>query len=123
MRAPRGLTLLEVLLALGLLAVVVLAFTSLQVASLRGGSQGRELQAAVREMENFMERLRQDPEGIPALCSSALNLGRWRGTCTPTPCAVAQDGGLTCPTSGEARAYRVVLEVGGKRMETVVYRP
>ncbi len=122
MGARKGFTLLEVLLALGLLAVVVLAFTALQVTSLRGGRQGRELQAVVREMENFMERLRQDPQGIPTLCNGALTGGKG-GTCAATPCAVAQDGSLACPTSGDARAYRVVLEVGGKRLETVVYRP
>ncbi|MGC8877112.1 prepilin [Thermus sp.] len=111
------------LLAMGLLAVVVLAFASLQMTSLRGGRQGRELQAVVREMENFMERLRQDPQGLLSLCNGPLTLGGKEGTCTATPCAVAQDGGLTCPTSGEARAYQVVLEVEGKRLETVVYRP
>lgn len=123
MGARKGLTLLEVLLALGLLTVVVLAFTSLQVTSLRTGRQGRELQAVVREMENFMERLRQDPQGIPTLCNGDLTLGGRRGTCTATPCGVAQDGGLACPASGDARAFQVVLEVEGKRLETVVYRP
>ncbi|BDB11001.1 prepilin [Thermus thermophilus] len=123
MGARKGLTLLEVILALGLLAVVVLAFTSLQVASLRAGQRGRELQTVVREMENFMERLRQDPQGVPALCNGALTLGGRQGTCTAVPCGVAQDGGLTCPTSGDARAFQVVLEVEGKRLETVVYRP
>ncbi|BAW02796.1 prepilin-like protein [Thermus thermophilus] len=108
---------------MGLLAVVVLAFTSLQVASLRAGQRGRELQTVVREMENFMERLRQDPQGVPALCNGALTLGGRQGTCTAVPCGVAQDGGLTCPTSGDARAFQVVLEVEGKRLETVVYRP
>lgn len=85
MGARKGLTLLEVILALGLLAVVVLAFTSLQVASLRAGQQGRELQAVVREMENFMERLRQDPQGIPALCNGALALGGKQGTAPLSP--------------------------------------
>lgn len=70
MGARKGLTLLEVILALGLLAVVVLAFTSLQVASLRAGQQGRELQTVVREMENFMERLRQDPRASPPFATA-----------------------------------------------------
>ena len=123
MGARKGLTLLEVILALGLLAVVVLDFTSLQVASLRAGQQGRELQTVVREMENFMERLRQDPQGIPALCNGALALGGKQGTCTAIPCNVAQDGGLACPTAGDVRAFQVVLRVEEKRLETVVYRP
>lgn len=84
MGARKGFTLLEVLLALGLLAVVVLAFTALQVTSLRGGRQGRELQAVVREMENFMERLRQDPQGIPTLCNGALTLAG-KGAPAPPP--------------------------------------
>jgi len=124
---PRGLTLLEVLLALGVLAIVLLAYTGLQVTSLRAGASGRATQAMAREAENFLESLRADPASVGARCGGSVNLGPYRARCTHTPCGVGPDGAPQCPTSGTPRLYRVTLEVPGDRprvrLETLIYAP
>ncbi len=97
---PKGLTLLEVLLALGVLAIVLLAYTGLQVTSLRAGASGRATQAMAREAENFLESLRADPASVGARCGGSINLGPYRARCTHTPCGVGPDGAPQCPTSG-----------------------
>ncbi|MFN4072189.1 MAG: prepilin [Thermus sp.] len=126
MRA-HGLTLLEVLLAIGVLTIVLLAFTGLQVSSLRASSQGRFTQAMVREAENFLETLRADPHSIPSRCSENLTLGDTSASCQVSPCSL-NGTSLLCGTDvSNPRAYRVTLQVpkDGPRMtlETVVYLP
>lgn len=125
----RGLTLLEVLLAIGLLAVVLLAFTGLQLTSLRAGTQGRITQGMVREAQNFLENLRANPRAIPSLCTPTLTLAGQAASCTYTPCRAEANGALNCQgvEANQATAYRVRLQVPKDRprldLETVVYQP
>jgi Tfp pilus assembly protein PilV len=126
MRA-KGLTLLEVVLALGVLAVVLLAFTGLQVTSLRAGSSGRLTQKAVREAENFLESLRTNPGSLPSRCLSSFTLSGLSAACAYQPCR-ADGTGLACgPSVTQPTAYRVTLRVPGDTprltLETVVYAP
>lgn len=130
MAGAKGLTLLEVILAIGLLAVVLLAFTGLQITSLRAGAQGRVTQGMVREAQNFLENLRANPGSISALCNPTkkIDITRQTAFCTSTPCRAETNGTLNCPVSeDQATAYRVRLQVPKDRprldLETVVYRP
>lgn len=125
----KGLTLFEVVLAVGLLAIVLLAFTGLQVTSLRAASQGRITQSLVQEAHNFLNDLRANPQSLPTRCTSSLTLGQRIATCTYTPCKAQADGTLICQgvASQEATAFRVRLQVPKDRprldLETVVYQP
>lgn len=125
----RGLTLLEVLLAMGILTIVLLAFTGLQISSLRAGAQGRVTQGMVREAQNFLENLRTNPQAVDSLCTANLTLAGQPASCTYTPCRAETDGTLNCNgvSANQANAYRVRLQVPRDRprldLETVVYRP
>ncbi|GAA5335468.1 MULTISPECIES: PilV family protein [Thermus] len=123
----KGLSLLEVLLAVVLLSMVSLAFLGLQVTSLRASQSGRLTQALVREAENLLASMRANPGNIEALCRDTLSLTTATARCTYTPCAAKADGTLECPATGTAHAFRVVLEVPKDSprltLETVVYRP
>lgn len=128
MRAPKGFTLLEVVLAVGLLAVVLLAFTGLQVTAIRALGDGRDRQEAAKLAENFIEDLRRDPAKVPVACTDSLSLGRYGGACAYVPCALAPDGSLACGAGiSSPSAYRVevVARKGDKelaRVEGVVGR-
>lgn len=126
MRA-QGLTLLEVILAIGVLAIVLLAFTGLQITSLRASVQGRITQAMVREAQNFLETLRANPTSIPGRCTQTLSLGGTSASCQYIPCSL-NGTSLNCTTGvSNPRAYRITLEVPANRprmtLETVVYVP
>lgn len=127
MRA-QGLTLLEVILAIGVLAIVLLAFTGLQITSLRASTQGRITQAMVREAQNLLENLRANPSSLPSQCNGTLNLpGNQEASCTYVPCTLSGEA-LNCgPSVTAPKAYRVTLRVPDQNprlvLETVVYRP
>ncbi len=123
MGATRGFSLVELLVAVFVLGLAVLAFGALQASSLRGGKQGQELQSTLRGMENFLERVRARPGDLPALCAGEVQIGRVRGRCSYTPCALSPGGGVTCGGSSSAALYRVRLEAGNRVLETLVYAP
>lgn len=113
----RGLSLLELLIALGGLGVVLVAFLGLELTALKVGARGRALQAMVREGENFLEALRSTPQGV-ARCREGVRLGGWSGSCRATPCALDPGGALVCrPGLPSPLAYWVRLEVPRARPE------
>jgi len=121
--ATKGFGLLEVLVAVFIFGLAVLAFTALQASSLRGGMQGRELQSTLRGMENFLEQVRTRPGYISSLCAGEVQVGRVRGRCSYTPCVLSPEG-TTCDGSYSlATFYRVRLEAGNRVLETLVYAP
>jgi len=122
--ATKGFSLLEVLVAVFIFGLAVLAFTALQASSLRGGRQGQELQSTLRGMENFLEQVRARPGDLPSLCAGEVQMGRVRGRCSYTPCALSPGGGVVCGGgSSSATLYRVRLEAGNRVLETLVYAP
>jgi prepilin-type N-terminal cleavage/methylation domain-containing protein len=122
--ATRGFSLVEFLVAIFILGVAVLAFGALQASSLRGGKQGQELQSTLKSMENFLERVRTRPGDLPSLCAGAVQIGRARGKCSYTSCALSPGGGVVCGgNSSLAPLYKVRLEAGNRVLETLVYAP
>jgi prepilin-type N-terminal cleavage/methylation domain len=122
--ATKGFSLVEVLVAVLIFGLAVLAYTALQVSSLRGGRQGQELQSTLRSMENFLERVRTRPGDLPSLCTGEVQMGRVRGKCSYTPCALSPGGGVVCGgNSSLAPLYKVRLEAGNRVLETLVYAP
>jgi len=122
--ATKGFSLVEVLVAVFLFGLAVLAYTALQASSLRGVGQGQELQSTLRGMENFLERVRTRPGDLPSLCAGEVQIGRVRGRCSYTPCALSPGGGVVCDDSySSATLYKVRLEAGNRTLETLVYAP
>ena len=123
MTATKGFSLLEVLVAVFIFGLAVLAFTALQASSLRGGRQGQELQSTLRSMENFLERVRTRPGDLSSLCTGEVQIGRVRGKCSYTPCALSP-GEVVCDDSYSlAVLYKVRLEARNRVLETLVYAP
>lgn len=123
----KGLTLLEVVLALGLLAIVLLAFTGLQISSLKASSQGRLTQTVVQEAQNLLENLRAQPGSIPSQCGSGIQVGGLRATCSYQACEI---NGTTLSCGGSISnpsLYRVTLNIPEERprleLSTLVYLP
>ena len=123
MTATKGFSLMEVLVAVFIFGLAVLAYTALQASSLRVGRQGQELQSTLRGMENFLERVRARPGDLSSLCVGQVQIGRVQGECSYTPC-VLSSGQVVCDDShSSATLYRVRLEAGNRVLETLVYAP
>jgi Tfp pilus assembly protein PilV len=115
---------MEVLVAVFIFGLAVLAFTALQASSLRAGRQGQELQSTLRGMENFLERVRTRPGDLSSLCTGEVQIGSVQGECSYTPCALSPGGGVVCGgSSSSATLYKVRLEAGNRVLETLVYAP
>ncbi len=124
MSATKGFSLVELLVAIFVFGLTVLAFTALQTSSLRVGRQGQELQSTLRGMENFLERVRTRPGDLSSLCAGEVQIGRVRGKCSYTPCALSPGGEVDCGgNSSLAALYKVRLEAGNRVLETLVYAP
>ncbi len=124
MTATKGFGLLEVLVAVFIFGLAVLAFTALQASGLRTVRQGQELQSTLRGMENFLEQVRTRPGDISSLCAGEVQIGGVRGRCSYTPCALSPGGGVACGgDSSSATLYKVRLEAGNRVLETLVYAP
>jgi len=66
-RKSGGFTLIEVMIAIGILAFGLLALTTMQIKAMHGGNRGRHASNAAAIAENKMEQLQQDPwASIPA---------------------------------------------------------
>jgi len=122
--ATKGFSLVELLVAIFVFGLTVLAFTALQTSSLRVGRQGQELQSTLRGMENFLERVRTRPGDLSSLCAGEVQIGRVRGKCSYTPCALSPGGGVVCGSNSSLAAlYKVRLEAENRVLETLVYAP
>jgi prepilin-type N-terminal cleavage/methylation domain-containing protein len=122
--ATKGFSLVEVLVAVFIFGLAVLAYTALQASSLRGVGQGQELQSTLRGMENFLERVRTRPGDLSSLCTGEVQMGRVQGKCSYTPCALSPGGGVVCDDSySSTTLYKVRLEAGNRVLETLVYAP
>jgi len=60
-RVSGGFTLIEVMIAIGILAFGLLALTTMQIKAMHGGNRGRHASNAAAIAENRMEQLQQDP--------------------------------------------------------------
>jgi prepilin-type N-terminal cleavage/methylation domain-containing protein len=60
-RTSGGFTLIEVMIAIGILAFGLLALTTMQIKAMHGGNRGRHASNAAAIAENKMEQLQQNP--------------------------------------------------------------
>jgi Tfp pilus assembly protein PilV len=114
---------MEVLVAVFIFGLAVLAFTALQASSLRGGRQGQELQFTLRGMENFLERVRTRPGDLSSLCTGEVQIGSVQGECSYTPCVLSPEGVVCDDSYSSTTLYKVRLEAGNRVLETLVYAP
>jgi prepilin-type N-terminal cleavage/methylation domain-containing protein len=121
--ATKGFSLMEVLVAVFIFGLAVLAFTALQASSLRGGRQGQELQSTLKGMENFLERVRTRPGDLSSLCAGEVQFGSVQGECSYTPCVLSPEGVACDDSYFSATLYKVRLEAGNRALETLVYAP
>jgi len=89
-RHPSGLSLAEVILAFGLLAVAILSLIGVATSGLGLMARGNELTTATSLGHEFLERVRADPSGLPSA-------GSFLGS-VPTPLL---DGFPPSPYPGE----------------------
>ena len=112
-----GLTIIEVLIALVIFAVGVMALAQLQTSSLRFSSQAEQLRTATQIAEGEIEWRRQTAITVGANpCDSYTPEGF---TCSVTiiPCNASGDG-LTCAAGLVAPvAYEITVAVTGPRIE------
>ncbi len=114
----RGLTLLETLIALVVLAISVLAFSFLQTSSLRTNTDSRRGQDAVAVVQQVIEALRAQPTSLASagVCTGvAIPSNRYTGlssTCTKEGCSVNLAGTLSCQVGLlNPAAWRVTVTV------------
>lgn len=126
MKASSGLTLIEVLIAIVVLAVGVLAAASMQTSALSASSRARIAQEVTNTARTEMERQRQvvrsgiSPASLECLPTSP--------SCTVTvaPCRIVTSSGtpaLSCTTgTGPVVADQVIVRVVGPQSSTVELR-
>lgn len=121
--AARGLTIVEVLVALVILGVGVMAAAQLQATSLRFTSQAELIKTSTQVAKSEVEWRRQTEltTGSSLTCASSVPEGY---TCEVdiVPCnAVGSPPSLTCaPLLVNPVAYKITVEVGGDRIEPFI---
>jgi len=118
----KGLSLVEVLVALAVLGLVSAFFVAVQVGALRQGQAARGEQKLVRAMENLIEDIRGSKD--LSRCAPSVRLDGVEGSCAATPCAVQGDS-LVCDSrvdSNLAEAYKITVTALGRTVEGVVER-
>lgn len=107
--ARRGLTLAEILIAIGLFAAVTLALGSLVISGLKLNRQGGEMSLATEFGREFLETVKQ--RGYPMISNGTFD-GR---LATPTPPVVATGfppAPYPFPISPSNSKYRLVVVAG-----------
>lgn len=100
--ATWGLTLLETLIALVVLAISVLAFSLLQTSSLSANTGARRSQDAVALAQQVVEALRAQPSQLasPGVCNgTTVPSNRYTGLssiCSRESCGISLAGALSC---------------------------
>jgi prepilin-type N-terminal cleavage/methylation domain-containing protein len=134
MKSASGLTLIEVLVALVVLAVGVLAAATMQATSLRASNNARAIQEVTKLAEGEIAFRRQanltTSPGNLATCQSVSSLPTTDHTCQVAvrPCQLSSTTppAMSCPVGGVATADQVAdqvtVTVTGQRDETITLR-
>ncbi len=105
-----GLSIIEFLIALAIIAVVMLAVLGLQTTSLKSSRQALRMQQATALAKAEIERLRSSPIGLPESCSTKSANG-YALSCTSIPCVMESSGPRCETTVSSPTAYRIQIEV------------
>jgi len=117
MRSTRGLTLIEVLIAIFIMGVAVLAVMALQNSAFKATSKARIAKAAAAITRDRIERIRARPDAIDNLCKSGEEVNGFTMNCTKTPCALENNGGITdiaCGSGENNDLYKVEITLTRK---------
>lgn len=125
MKSSTGLTLIEVLIAIVVLAVGVLAAAAMQTTALRASNDARAIQGVTKIAEAEIEFRRQidltTPAGKGTTCKTAVTTGY---TCVVDvlPCSLSATA-LSCSSSASAPvADQATVTVDGPRSKTITLR-
>ncbi len=127
MKTSAGLTLIEVMIAMAVLSIGVLAAASLQTTSLSASSKARIIQEVTNTARTEMERQRQfvrTGTGPAPASPSCLSTAPTGYTCTVTvvPCRIVSNA-LSCgPGNGTVLADQVTVRVVGPQASSVELR-
>ncbi len=106
----KGLTLIEVAVAIALLSLVLLSLLGLELAAVQSAKSARWQREVQALAQNFLEGL--TPGSVPGLCpseGSVVRLGpKVSATCRSVRCALGEDGTPVCGT-GAGTAFLVEL--------------
>jgi len=117
MKSTSGLTLIEVMIAIVVLAVGVLAAASMQTTALRSSNDARAIQAVTEFAERKIELLRQsEPTSGTTDCSESPY------TCTAVVRACQLSGSTLICTGSGTDAYQITVTVTGLREKTVTLK-
>lgn len=125
MKKSKGLTLIEVLIAIVVLAVGVLAAAAMQTTALRASSDAKAIQGVTEFAEREIELRRQfdlsTPAGKSTTCTSVTPMPTGY-TCGVVVSACQLSGSsLACAGTG-TDADRIVVTVTGPREKTITLR-
>jgi len=112
MRSARGLTLLEVLIAIFILGVAVLAALTLQHTAFRATTKARVAKAAAAIIRDRIERMRAQPSDLSDLCTSNEEINGFTMNCVKTPCSLTDNSGatnITCASGENADLYKIEI--------------
>lgn len=120
-----GLSLIEVLIAIAILGVGILALAQLQTASLRNSALAESINRATRLARGELEWQRQtalDPGEIDCSALVPDDFGECRVDVLPCSLEFASGGGasLVCGASVSPSTYRVTVSVEGPRGQDIV---
>lgn len=118
MRSNQGMTLLEVLIALFVFTIAVLATIDLQRTSLQTTYGARVTKAATAVIRDKIERIRAQPGELDNLCKDSEQINGFDVSCAKTPCAIkVQDNGngnvttVSCDNVGVPDLYKIQISV------------
>lgn len=124
MKSSAGLTLLEVLVAIVVLAVGALMAATMQTSALRASSDATALQGVTKLAERELERLRKiDLSSASNFDCQLTEEEKESYTCTIQIRSCQLTGtALSCPASSNPVADQVAVSVNGPRQKTITLR-
>jgi len=127
MRTVRGLTLLEVLIAIFIVGVAVLAAIMLQHTAFRATSKARIAKAATAIIRERIEHIRSRPSDLSILCVNNRKIGNFTLNCIKIPCSLTNNKGateVTCANGENADLYEIKMTLThstGSHIKVITY--
>jgi len=113
----KGFSLIEVLIAVIILSVAVLAIARLQDTGLKAVREARLMRQATDLARAKLEQLRANPGGIPGQCQGNQALGGgFVLSCSQTTCSSISSSG-SCTAGVGTAAYQISMQVNRQNKE------